>query len=243
MWSLFRKEISSFLSSIIGYLVILVFLLITSLFLWVFDGEFNILNAGYATLDPLFIIAPFVFLFLIPAITMRMFADEHKAGTMELLATRPISDLSIVLAKFLAGWALVALALVPTLLYYYTVSSLGAPVGNIDSGGTMGSYIGLLLLAGAYVSIGLFASSLTSNQIVAFIVALFLSFLLYLGLDNLASWSLLGPADHLVEQLGMSSHYVSMSRGVLDSRDVLYFFSLMAAFTAGCITVLQSRKW
>ena len=243
MWRLFRKEISSFLSSIIGYLVILVFLLITSLFLWVFDGEFNILNAGYALLDPLFIIAPFVFLFLIPAITMRMFADEHKAGTMELLATRPISDVGIVLAKFLAGWTLVALALLPTLLYYYTVHSLGAPVGNIDSGGTIGSYIGLLLLAGAYVSIGLFASSLTSNQIVSFIIALFLSFLLYLSLDNLASWSLFGSFDYLIQQLGMSNHYVSMSRGVIDSRDVLYFFSIMAAFAAGCVTVLQSRKW
>lgn len=243
MWSLFRKEIGSFLSSIIGYLVILVFLLITSLFLWVFDGEFNILNAGYASLDPLFIIAPFVFLFLIPAITMRLFADEHKAGTMELLATRPISDLNIVLAKLFAGWVLVALALLPTILYYYTVHSLGAPVGNIDSGGTMGSYIGLLLLAGAYVSIGLFASSLTSNQIVAFIIALFLCFALYLGLENLASWSLFGSFDYIVQQLGMSSHYVSMSRGVIDSRDVLYFFSIMAAFTAGCVTVLQSRKW
>lgn len=231
------------MSSVTGYFVIVVFLLIISLFLWVFDGEFNLLNAGYATLDPLFIIAPFVFLFLIPAITMRMFADENKAGTMELLATRPISDLNIVLAKLLAGWVLVALALLPTLLYYYSMYQLGATTGNIDTGGTMGSYIGLLLLAGAYVSVGLFASSLTSNQIIAFIIGLFLCFVLYLGFENLASWSLFGPFDYFVEQLGISSHYASMSRGVIDSRDVLYFFTIMAAFTAGTQTVLLSRKW
>lgn len=243
MWSLFRKEISSFLSSIIGYLVIMVFLLINSLFLWVFHGDFNLINAGYASLDGLFILAPFIFMFLVPAITMRMFADEHKGGTMELLATGPISDAGIVFAKFLAGWVLVLLSLLPTLLYYYSIYQLGAPVGNLDSGGIAGSYVGLFLLGGAYVSIGLFASSLTSNQIVAFIVALLLCFILYMGLDSIASWSMLGGADYLFEQLGMSIHYNSLSRGVIDSRDIIYFGSIMIGFGFLTQTALLSRKW
>lgn len=243
MISLLRKELRSFLSSIIGYLVIVVFLLINSLFLWLFDGDFNLLNAGYAGMDSLFVLAPWVFMFLIPAITMRMFSDEKKGGTMELLLTRPLTDTQIILAKFIAGFILVLFALIPTLVYFYSIYQLGAPVGNMDIGGTIGSYIGLLLLGGSYVAIGLFASSITDNQIVAFIVALFISFFLFMGIDSLASFSWLGSAEYAVKQIGITAHYNSLSRGVIDSRDVVYFGSLMALFIAMTRVVIQSRKW
>lgn len=243
MISLLRKELRSFLSSIIGYLVIVVFLLINSLFLWLFDGDFNLLNSGYAGIDGLFILAPWVFMFLIPAITMRMFADENKAGTLELLLTRPLSDNQIILAKFFAGFILVLFALLPTLIYFYSIYQLGSPVGNMDVGGTVGSYIGLLFLGASYVAIGLFASSLTDNQIVSFIIALFISFFLYTGIDSLASFSFLGGAEYAVKQIGISAHYNSMSRGVIDSRDVIYFVSMIAFFIALTRMTIQSRKW
>ena len=179
MIALIQKEIRSFFGSIIGYLVILVYLLINGVFLWLFPGNFNILDGGYASLGNLFTISPWVFLFLIPALSMRLFADEKKAGTLEILLTKPLSDLQIILAKYVAGLFLLLLALLPTLLYFYSVYQLGNPAGNLDSGGTFGSYIGLLFLGGAFLSIGLFASSLTDNQIVAFLLAMFLCFFVF----------------------------------------------------------------
>src|ERR1041385_7483383 len=163
MYSLFVKEIRSFLSSLIGYIVIIVFLLAISLFMWIIKGNTNVLDSGYANIDTLFTVAPWVFLFLIPAITMRSFADEKKSGTIELLLTRPLTDLQIILAKYFAGFILVLISLLPTLIYYYSVWKLGIPQGNIDSGGTWGSYIGLLFLGSSFVAIGIFASSLTDN--------------------------------------------------------------------------------
>ncbi len=222
--------------------MVLVFLIITGLFLFVFQAEMNILNNGYSSLDSLFVIAPWVFLFLIPAITMRMFADEHKSGTMELLLTKPLADWQIIGAKFLAGFTLVALSILPTFIYYYTVHTLGAQVGNIDHGGTIGSYVGLLFLGGAYVSIGLFASSLTTNQIVSFILAVFFSFFMYSGFDSISSFAESGN-DYILEYLGIASHYVGMSRGVIDSRDLLYFVCLILLLSSATQLVLKSRKW
>ncbi|MBZ0243569.1 MAG: gliding motility-associated ABC transporter permease subunit GldF [Bacteroidales bacterium] len=243
MIALFRKEISSFLSSLIGYLVIAVFLLITGLFLWVFPNEFNILDFGYANLDGLFILAPFVFLFLVPAITMRSFADEQRSGTIELLLTKPLSDLSLVSAKFLASLVLVGVALLPTLIYYFTVYQLGQPVGNLDAGGIWGSYIGLFMLAAAFVAIGLFCSSLTDNQLLAFILAVFLSGFLYMGFDMIYSLSLFGNVDLFIKNLGIAAHYSSISRGVVDTRDLLYFLSVIVLFIALTRLKLASRKW
>ena len=176
MWPLFKKEISGFFSSLTGYVVIAVFLMLTGLFMWVIPGQFNVLDNGYATLDTLFALAPWVFLFLVPAITMRMISEEKRTGTLDLLYTRPVSELQIILAKFLASWTLVLLSIMPPLVYFSSVSRLGTPPGNIDVGGTWGSYIGLLFLGGIYAAIGIFASSLTGNQIVAFILAVFTSF-------------------------------------------------------------------
>jgi ABC-2 type transport system permease protein len=249
MYTLLKKEISSFLSSLIGYVAIGVFLLLISLFMWVIKSDANssfnanVLESGYATIDSLFIIAPWVFLFLIPAITMRSFADEKKAGTIELLLTKPLTEMQIILAKYLAGFLLVLFSLLPTLIYFYSVYKLGNPVGNIDTGGMWGSYIGLLFLGAAFVSIGIFASAITDNQVVSFILALFLCFFVYIGFDFVSSFPLFGKLDNIVLALGIENHYMSMSRGVIDTRDIIYFFSLIALFIFGTRTVLESRKW
>jgi len=243
MFALLRKEISLFLSSLIGYIVITVFLLVNGLFLWVFTSDFNILDFAYANLDGLFMMAPFVFLFLIPAITMRSFADETRTGTIEMLLTKPLTDLQIVLAKYFAGVVLVLFAVVPTFFYLYSVYQLGLPKGNIDMGGMWVSYIGLFFLGASFVSIGLFASSLTNNQIVSFIVAVFLSLFVYVGFDFIYSLDLFGPVDLFVKSLGINAHYISMSRGVVDTRDVIYFISLIGVFVLLTKLSLERRKW
>ncbi len=243
MYSLFKKEITSFLSSLSGFVVIIVFLIANGLFLWVFKGNLNIMDNGYATLESLFILAPWVFLFLIPAITMRTFAEEKKSRTMELLLSRPLSDMQIVLAKYFAAMVLILLAILPTLIYFYSISRLGSPRGNIDSGGTWGSYIGLLFLAGIYAAIGIFVSSLTENQIVSFIISLLLCFLFYIGFDYLSSLDVFGGFSTFIIKLGINEHYRSMSRGVLDTRDILYYISVIFIFLLLTKIKLQSRNW
>jgi len=243
MLTLLKKEISSFLSSLIGYIVITVFLLINGLFLWVFQGDFNILNAGYANLDGLFMIAPFVFLFLIPAITMRSFAEEKRTGTIEMILTKPLTEFQIVMAKYFAGLILVIFSLLPTLIYFASVYHLGFPPGNIDMGGMWGSYIGLLFLGASFVAIGLFASSLTDNQIVSFILAVFLSGFLYIGFEFIYSLDLFGKVDLLIKSLGINEHYISMSRGVLDTRDMLYFLGVIGLFILLSVFSIERRKW
>ena len=241
MRALVLKEIASFFATITGYAVLVVFLALTSLFLWLFPGEFNLLDSGYAQLDGLFMLAPWVFLFLIPALTMRMLADERRLGTLELLLTKPLSDGQIVMGKYLAGLVLVALALLPTLIYAVTVYQLGNPTGNMDLGSVAGSYVGLFFLASAYLSIGLFASSLTDNTIVAFIGGMLGSFLLFDGLERMADLSVFQGIQLLVLQLGMNEHYLSLSRGVLDSRDIFYFAGISALFLGAARWVLMRR--
>ncbi|MDX9697326.1 MAG: gliding motility-associated ABC transporter permease subunit GldF [Bacteroidales bacterium] len=243
MFTLLKKEISSFFSSITGYVVIIVFLLINSMFLWIFPGSNNLLDSGYASLEALFIIAPWIFLFLVPAITMRMFTDERKSGTIETLFTRPLTDLKIISAKSLAAFILVLFSLIPTLIYFYSVYKLGNPVGSIDSGGTWGSYIGLFFLSAIYVAIGIFASSITENQIVAFIIGMFLCFLMFMGFDYLSELAFLSKIDSFVINMGINEHYKSLSRGVIDSRDIIYFISVVVIFTLFTKLILQSRKW
>ena len=243
MYALFKKEISNFLSSLIGIMVIVVFLLITGLFLWVFQSDFNLLTYGYANLDGLFILAPWVFLFLVPAVTMRSFAEENRTGTIEMLLTKPLSDWQIILAKFLASVALVLLALIPTVVYYFSVYRLGFPMGNLDSGSIAGSYIGLFLLSASFISVGIFCSSVTNNQILAFILSVFLCGFIYIGFELIYSLSLFGPIDLFIQRLGMAAHYSSISRGVVDTRDILYFLSVIALFLSSTKLVLASRKW
>lgn len=229
MLAILKKEINTFFASPIGYLVIAVFLVLNGLFLWLFKGEFNILDSGFADLTAFFLLAPWILIFLIPAVTMRSFSDEKKQGTLELLLTKPISSLQIVLGKYFGAFILVVIALVPTLLYVYTISSLESQEGSLDVGSLMGSYIGLLFLVASYTAIGVFASSLSDNQIVAFIIAVFICFFFYFGFEGLSNYKLFGDGLYL-EKLGMEHHFKSMSRGVLDTRDMLYFLSVTAFF-------------
>ena len=243
MLTLFRKELSSFFTSLTGYIVVIIFLLVNSLFMWVFPGSINVIDSGYANLDALFIMAPWVFLFLVPAVKMRLFSEEKKSKTIDLLLTRPLSDFQIVFAKYLAGFSIVLISLLPTFVYYISVWMLGDPVGNIDVGGTWGAYIGLLFLASIYVAIGVFASSLTENQIVSFLIAVSLSFIFYVGFESISQLDAFEQFSFFIKNIGINEHYSSISRGVIDSRDIIYFLAVITIFLLFTRTVLQSRKW
>ncbi|MBU3024474.1 gliding motility-associated ABC transporter permease subunit GldF [Zobellia galactanivorans] len=230
MLAIFKREIQSFFTSPIGYLVIGLFLVLNGLFLWVFKGPFNIFDYGFADLGNFFLLAPWVFLFLIPAITMKSFSEEKKLGTLELLFIKPLTLWQTVLGKFLGTLALGVIALIPTLLYAYTVSQLGTTAGNIDTGLVIGSYFGTLFLMACYTAVGLFASTLSENQIVAFITGLVLCFILYYGFEGLATIIDTSETVVFVQKLGMKHHFESIARGVLDTRDLVYFVSLTAFF-------------
>jgi len=227
MFPILKKEFNSFFAGPIAYLVIGLFLLMNGLYLWVFKDDFNILNAGFSDLSPFFYMAPWLFLFLIPAITMKSFANEFSSGTIEILKTNPISDWQIVLGKFSASLLLVVVALVPTLTYVFSINELGEPVGNLDFGSTIGSYVGLLLLATTYTAIGLFTSTLSENQIVAFILGVFITFFLFYGFDAISN----SVGNNLsIKKMGINEHFKSISRGVIDTRDILYFLSVTIFF-------------
>jgi len=226
MFAILNKELNSFFASPIGYLVIAVFLIINGLFLWVFNGDFNILNAGFADLNSFFFITPWFFLFLVPAITMRSFSDEIRLGTLEILKTKPITDLQIILGKYFGSLLLIILALIPTSIYVYSIFQLANPTGNIDLGNIIGSYIGLLFLASAYTAIGLFTSTISQNQIVSFILAIIISFFMFYGFEALAD---LGISE-TIRKIGMYTHFESIGRGVIDTRDIVYFVSITLFF-------------
>ncbi|MGY5848590.1 gliding motility-associated ABC transporter permease subunit GldF [Salegentibacter sp. HM20] len=230
MFAIFTKEITSFFSTLTGYLVIGIFLILCGLFLFVFPGEYNILDNGFADLKPFFNLAPWIFIFLIPAITMKSFAEEQKQGTLELLFTKPISLWQLILGKFTASLVLVILALIPSLIYVFTISELGNPPGNFDMGASLGSYFGLIFLGACYTAIGIFASSLTRNQIVAFILAVFLCFLAYFAFDGLSDMRISGSENFGLEYFGINYHYQSISRGVVDTRNLIYFLSVVILF-------------
>lgn len=243
MKAILLREIKSFFGSPMGYLVIATFLLLNGLFLWIFEGDFNILNSGFADLSPFFTLASWTLIFIIPAVTMRSFSDEKKQGTLELLLTKPLSLWQIVNGKFFGTLLLIIIAIFPTLIYIKVISIFGMPAGSIDIGSTTGSYVGLLFLIAAYSSIGIFTSSLSDNQIVAFILAVFLCFFFYYGFQGIAQYNLFGFLDSFTISLGMDSHFKSMSRGVLDTRDILYFVSITVLFLAFTVFQLKSLKW
>ena len=228
MLAIFKKEFNSFFTSTIAYLTIGMFLLINGLFLWVFDDDFNVLNAGFADLTSFFYLAPWILIFLIPAITMKTFADEFRSGTIEILKTRPITNVTLVLGKFFAILTLLIIVLIPTFVYVYSIHELGNPVGNLDYGSISGSYLGLFLLASSFVSIGIFTSTLSKNQVVAFLLGICMVLLFYYGFDAVSS--LFGDYSYTIKLFGMNEHYKSISRGVIDSRDVLYFMSIIIFF-------------
>lgn len=225
MLSLLKKEINSFFASPIGYLVIGIFLITNGLFIWVFKGEFNILDYGFADLSGYYFIAPWMFIFLIPAITMKSFSEEKKQGTLELLLTKPLSNWQLVIGKYLGAYILIILALLPTLLYIYTIHQLGNPVGNIDLGSAFGSYAGLLGIAMIYCAVGIFTSSISNNQIVSFILAVFICFTMYYGFEGISE-----ATSTSIENFGIKAHFYTISKGIIDSRNIIYFFSVSLLF-------------
>lgn len=242
MLTILKKDLKEFFNSLVAYITIGIFLLVTSLFLWVFP-ESSILDYGYAGLDSFFNTVPFIFMFLIPAITMRLLAEERKEGTFELLATRPLTDWQIIWGKFFAAYAIVAFALLPTLIYYFSVYQLGITKGNIDTGAVIGSYIGLLLLGGCFTAMGIFSSSISKNQIIAFTIAVFLCFITFSGFDSISQLLSLQNIDAMITGFGINQHYQSISRGVLDTRDLIYFLSFITLFLLITKTIMGGRKW
>ncbi len=243
MASIFFKEINSFFSSLTGYIVIAVFLVITGLFLWVF-GDTSIFNYNFASLGQLFAIAPSVFLFLIPSITMGSFSGETQAGTMEFLLTKPLSSADVLLGKFAASWVLVLCAILPTLIYYYSIYQLGSPVGNIDTGQVFGSYVGLIMLSGSLTSVGIFASSLTQNQIIAFLMAALMSFFMFWGFDFISTLPIfMGKSDAFVQYIGLLEHYENISKGRIDLKDLIYFISFICFFLWGTFISINKDKF
>jgi ABC-2 type transport system permease protein len=228
MLTILKKEINSFFTSSIAYLVIGIFLLVNGLFLWVFNDELNILNAGFADLTSFFYFTPWLLLFLVPAITMKTFSYEFQIGTIEILKTKPITNSQIILGKFFAVVLLIMIAIIPTFTYVYSINQLGNPIGNIDYGSTIGSYIGLFLLSSSFASIGIFTSSISKNQIAAFLTGALITFFFFFGFDALAD--LFGNSSYVIKLFGMNAHFKSISRGVLDSRDVFYFISIIVFF-------------
>lgn len=242
MKALYFKEIRSFLGSIIGYIFILIYLISSGLFHWVISENTNLLEGTEADLIPFFNLSPVIFLILIPAITMRSISEERRTGTIELLFTRPISDLKILLAKYFASVTLLLVALIPTLIYYISMYSLSLDSSTFDHGATITSYIGLFLLGSTFIAIGIFASSLTSSQIVAFILAMFLCWLFYDGFSLLGSFNLMGGFDSIVQYLGISYHYDGIKKGVIDTKNIVYFFSVIVLFIYAALTVVKSLK-
>jgi ABC-2 type transport system permease protein len=242
MIQILSKEFNSFLNSLIAYVVIGVFLTGMGLLMWVFP-ETSVLEYGYADLETLFSLGPYVFIFLIPAITMRSFAEESKGGTLELLLTKPLSDWDVILGKFLACFLLVLLSLVPTLIYYYSVYALGNPTGNIDTPGVVGSYTGLIMLGAVFCAIGIFSSSITRNQIVSFIVAAFLCYFFFAGFESLSLVNVWSSRSLFIKELGLLYHYDALSRGLIDSRNLVYFASVMGVMLLTTRIVLGSRSW
>ncbi len=230
MIAIFKKEINAFFATPIGYLVIALFLILNGLFLWVFKSDFNILHAGFADLSSFFYLAPYIFIFLIPAITMQSFSDEMLQGTIEILKTKPLTHWQIIFGKYLAALTLVFMAIIPTLIYVFSISKLGKTPANFDLGSLLGSYIGLLFLASAYTAIGIFCSTFSKNQIVAFMLAAFITYFMFQGWQALGNFNLFGNLDLTIQKIGIQEHYNSMSLGVIDTRDVVYFISLTSLF-------------
>lgn len=243
MFAIFKKEINGFFSNLTGYIVIIVFLLVNSLFMWVLPGEWNIPDSGYAGLDMLFFLSPWIFLFLVPAVTMKMFAEEKRLGTLELIYSKPVTEREVIWGKYLSSVVLVLFSLLPCITYYISVYILGENPGNLDKGGTLGAFTGLFFLAAVYASVGIFASSLTDSQVIAFIISVLICFVLYIGFDSFAYLPGLKKIDEFVIGLGINEHYKSMSRGVLDIRDAVYFIAVALIFNEATRLVLLSRKW
>ncbi|MEE2931527.1 MAG: ABC transporter permease subunit [Bacteroidota bacterium] len=242
MIAIAKKEISTFFGSSIGYLIIAIFLIATSLFMWIIETDFNVLQYGYANMDSFFLFSPIIFLIFIPAINMQMFSQEYKSGTIELLLTKPISEIKIIIGKYLASLFVISLMILPTICYVITIFLLGETVGNLDTGAIIGSYIGLFLLSSLFSAISIFSSSLTSNQIIAYAVGILLSFMYFYGFDLLSDINFLGSLDLWIQKLGVQYHYTSISKGILDFSTITYFITLIILFLKLTELIIINRK-
>ncbi len=239
---LFRKEINQFFRSITGLLTIVIFLMVNGLFMWIFSGDFNVLDFGYANMDSFFMLSPILFLIFIPAICMRLFSEEYRSGTMEVLLTKPISIWNMVVSKYLAANVLVLFSILPTLIYFISIYFLGETIGNLDVGGIIGSYLGLFMLSSTFIAIGIFTSAISSNQVVAFLIAIICNAIVYYGFGILSEVTFFQNWDLLIRNLGIAFHYNVMSKGVIDSRDVLYFMSICFLFLMLSKTTIQLKR-
>jgi len=243
MLAILKKEIRYFFSSLIGPIVLILFILTNSLFLWTYapNEYMNILSSGFASLEPLFSLAPWMYLILIPAMTMRGFSEEKAFGTIELLLTRPLTEFQIITGKFGAYFILLILTLLPTFIYYFSVEYLSH--GAIDKGATIGSYLGLVLLGSSFISIGLFSSVIAKSQIISLLFGILFCLLFYFGFSLIGNYGDDTAFNFIIQQFGIEEHYYSISRGLIDSRDLIYYFCLIAIFTLLTKVILASRKW
>ena len=242
MIALFRKEINQFFSSLTGLLTIVIFLMVNGLCMWIFKGDFNVLESGYANMVSFFMLAPILFLIFIPAICMRLFSEEYRSGTMEVLLTKPISIWNVVVSKYLAANVLVLFSILLTLIYFISIYLLGETIGNLDVGGITGSYLGLFMLSSAFIAIGIFASAISSNQVVAFLIAIICNAIVYYGFGILSEVTFFQNWDLFISNLGIAYHYNVMSKGVIDSRDILYFMSICFLFLMLSKTTIQLKR-
>lgn len=241
MLTLLKKEINAFLCQPSGIIILTMYLVINSIILWLFPGSFNIIDSKYAQLDGLFIISPILFIVFIPALTMKLFSDEYRDGTIETLLTKPLSTFEVVFSKFISGLILITIAIIPTIVYYISIYNLSETVGNVDKGGIFGSYIGLFLLSSVFVSIGTYASSLSKNQIISFLISILLSAFLFHGLELISSLVNNGKINLFINYLGLNYHYNSLSKGIIDSRNVLYFISVNVLFILLTIRNIEQK--
>ena len=242
MLAILKKELWSYVGNWSAWAIIGAFSLVSALFLFFFDNDFNFFDIGSASLQNFFVLAPWLLLFIIPALSMKSIAEEHQSGTLYWLFSQPLKISQIVVGKFMAVWVLGILCLVPSLIYLYTIYSLGVPRGNLDFGATMGSYLGVVVLIGAFAALGILSSAIANNQIMAFLISLFFNFILYFGLEQLASYRLLGGADYILQKLGFYHHFVGFTRGLIDSRDLFYFLLVILMSLAGAVYFVKKKK-
>ncbi|PQL93832.1 ABC transporter permease subunit [Apibacter adventoris] len=242
MFSIFKKEIGTYFGTMGAYIIASIFTIICTLFLWFFDNNFNIFNIGLANLNNFFVLSPWVLLFLIPALTMKSIAEEEENNTLIWLFSQPISIFSVVLGKYFAILTLVLFSLLGTIVYVYSTYMISLPTGNIDLGMVLSGYIGLIFLSMTFISVGIFASSLVKNQVLAFILGVFLSFFCFFGFENLASYNLLGNFDYILQKIGFYQHYISFTKGIIDTRDLGYFLFITFLFLTISIKFIKRKK-
>lgn len=242
MLSIYKKELFESFGNFTAFIIIGVFGILGALFLFFFENDSNIFDIGTASLQAYFVLAPWLLLFTIPALSMKTIAEEQQQGTLIWLFAQPVSVRDIVLGKFLSVWTVGIMCLLPSLVYLYTIYVLGVPEGNLDAGATLGSYLGLIMLIGAFSAVGLLASSIARNQIMAYLLGVFMCFFIFFGVEQLASYRLLGDADYFLQSLGFYKHYIVFTRGLIDSRDIFYFLFIISLMIGASVLLVEKKK-